>query len=251
MGVSVKQFDMSSAWDDVMQLLRWEPALTLPVVGILVVLPALVFAILGPVPIEPSAEANLAVVVDTLRADLARAAPYLLVMALSSSLAAVAVMRLWLAPGGTSVGEVLAFAVGLMPTLIVVFIIQAVALGLAFMVLVLPALYLGGRLAPVLAVLAAGETRSPIDALKLSWAMTRGNGWRIALMLILVQLVVAIITIMVDGAGTMFGARGTAGHAVASVISATTAGVAAIVAYALGTAVYRQLTTAGVAGTFD
>jgi hypothetical protein len=247
----VKKFDMSSAWDDVVQLLRWETGLTLPVVGILVLLPALAFAILGPAPTEPPPGADINVIAGLLRADIARLAPYLLVLAMLSSLGALAVSRLWLAPGGTSVAEALAFAAGLLPMLVILFMLQVVALGIAFLVFFVPALYLGGRLAPTIALIAAGDTRSPIDALKQSWAITRGNGWRIALMLILVQLVMAIVTMLIDGTGSLLGAHGTPGHAIASLISAAVAGVAALVSYALGAAVYRQLAPSGVVRTFD
>ncbi|NJS13977.1 MAG: hypothetical protein HC788_04365 [Sphingopyxis sp.] len=61
------KFSLSSAWDDAVQLMRWEPALTLPIVGMLVLLPALVFALLGPVPTEPPTGADFATVAETLR----------------------------------------------------------------------------------------------------------------------------------------------------------------------------------------
>ncbi|NJS13976.1 MAG: hypothetical protein HC788_04360 [Sphingopyxis sp.] len=174
-----------------------------------------------------------------------------MLVALLSSFAAVTVMRLWLSPGGTSVGEALAFAASLIPVIVLLFIIQAISMGFAALLFILPALYLTGRWAPMLALLAAGETRGPIDALAKSWAMTRGNGWRIALMLFLVQLVVAIVTLILDSTGSLFGARGTIGHAVASVINAAMAALGALVAYALSAAVYRQLSSSNVARTFD
>ena len=106
----MKKFDMSSAWDDAMQLVRWESALTLPIVGILILLPQLAFAILGPIPVEPPPDASVSVIMEMLRADIAQMAPYILLLSLLSTLAGVALMRLWLAPGGTSVAEALELA---------------------------------------------------------------------------------------------------------------------------------------------
>lgn len=247
----MKKFDMSSAWDDAVQLARSDLALTGPVIGMLVVLPMLAFAVVGPVPIEPPPDADLAALGAILRADLAQSAPMLVLISFLSVLASLVVMRLWLAPRGTSVGEALATGVGLVPAMLVMFVIQLLAMGLAALALLVPAFYLAGRLAPAFAVLAAGDTRSPLAALDQAWGMTRGNGWRIALMLFLIQLVIAIASMLVDGVGSMFGVRGTIGHAVASLASAALAGAVALVAYAVNAAIYRQLSPTVMARTFE
>jgi hypothetical protein len=247
----MKKFDMSSAWDDAVQLARLDLALTAPVIGMLVVLPTLAFATLGPVPIEPPAGADLAALGEIVRADLAQSAPMLVLISFLSAIASLVVMRLWLAPRGTSVSEALGMAVGLVPAMAALFVIQLLAMGIAALALLVPALYLGGRLATSFAVLATGDTRSPLAALEQSWAMTRGNGWRIAIMLFLIQLVIVIAAMLVDGVGAAFGARGTIGHALASLISAGLGGVSALVASAVNAAVYRQLSPTVTARTFD
>lgn len=245
------RFDMSSAWNDAMQLLRGDIALTSAIVGALVLLPALAFALIGPEPTPAAPGADLAQLVAALRAELSRMAPVLLLLALLGTLAATSVLRLWLAPAGTSVGDALGFAVGLIPVILAVFVMQMFALGVAALAFLLPALYLSGRWAPTLAVLAAGDTRNPVEALKQSWAMTRGNGWRITAMLVLVQIVIAIISLLVDGVGGVFGARGSVGFAVASLLSALVAAGGALVGYALSAAIYRQLSQARVVRAFD
>jgi hypothetical protein len=247
----MKKFDMSSAWDDAVQLARLDLTLTAPVIGMLVVLPTLAFVTLGPIPIEPPADVDLAKLGEIIRADLAQRAPMLLLISFLSVLSSLVVMRLWLAPRGTSVGEALGMAVALVPTMAAVFVIQLVVMGIAALALLVPALYLGGRLAPSFAVLGAGDTRSPLAALEQSWGMTRGNGWRIALMLFLIQLVIVTVSMLVDGVGAVFGARGTIGHALASLISAGMGGVAALVASAVSAAIYRQLSPTVMARTFD
>lgn len=247
----MKKFDMSSAWDDAMQLARSDTALTAPVVGLLVVLPTLAYFTLGPVPIEPPADVDLETLGAIIRADFMQSAPMLLLVSFLSSLASLAVMRLWLAPRGTSVGEALAMALGLVPVVLAIFLLQLFAIGLAALALVVPALYVGGRLTPSFAVLAAGDTRNPLGALAQSWEMTRGNGWRIALMLLLIQIVFIIISMLVDGVGAAFGDRGTIGHAIASLMSATLGGMVALVGSAVNAAIYRQLSPSTMARTFD
>lgn len=245
------KFDMNSAWNDAMQLLRGDVTLTTAIVGALILLPTLAFALIGPVPVEPPAGADLGQSLEAMRGELEKLAPILIPLAFLSSIAAVAVMRLWLAPAGTSVGDALAFTAALFPVLVVIFAIQILTTAVAFLAFFLPALYLAGRWAPTLALLASGETRNPITALGAAWAMTKGNGWRIALMLILVQIVVAILSMLIDGIGGIFGARPSIGYAIASLASAAFGAGAALVSFAVSAAIYRQLSQATMARTFD
>lgn len=245
------QFDMSSAWNDAVVLLRADAALTSALAGALVMLPALAFALIGPVPAEPPVGADWSQIMEITRAELSRMAPLILLMSLLGWIAGLAIMRLWLAPTGISVSEALTFALGLLPGLILLFIIQMAGLTLAAFAFIVPAFYLAGRWAAVLPTLAAGETRSPVQALMISWAITRGNGWRIALMLVLVQLVIFIVSLLVEGISGAFGARGSIGFALASVINSTVTAAAALVGFAVSAAVYRQLSQAGMARNFE
>lgn len=245
------KFDMNAAWNDAMQLLRGDTALTSAIVGVLILLPTLAFALIGPVPVEPPPNADLAQMIAAMRGELTRLAPILVPLAFLSSVAAVAVMRLWLAPAGTSVSDALAYSAALIPPLLVVFLIQSLALSFALLAFVLPAIYLAGRWAPAFGLLASGDTRNPMAALSMSWAMTKGNGWRIALMLVLVQVVITILSLLIDGIGGIFGARPSAGYAVASLISAGFGAAAALVSFAVSAAIYRQLAQTNVARTFE
>jgi hypothetical protein len=246
----VQKFNMSRAWDDAVQMLRSTLSLTLPIVGIFVLLPMMAFLLVGPVLMDPPADADVAQLLENLSSNLRNIAPVLVMMSLLSSLAGVAVSRLWLAPGGASVGEAIGFAVAAAPTLIGLFVLQSIALGLAFALFILPALYLGGRLAPAFAVMATGVTRNPLTVLQESWDMTRGNGWRIAAMLILIQLVIQIAATLVEGVGGVLGPRGSLGHALASMMSGAVTALGALVMFSLGAAIYRQLTWRSASDVF-
>jgi membrane-anchored glycerophosphoryl diester phosphodiesterase (GDPDase) len=177
--------------------------------------------------------------------------PWLVIVSVVSSVGGVAILRLWLAEESISVGEALTFALSLVPVIIVVYVLQGVAVGLAAMALLIPAFYVSGRLAPVLPLLAAGETRGPLNVLERAWAITKGNGWRIAAMLILVQIVLVLVSMLVEGAGGLLGARGTLGGAIGAAANAVVAAAMALVTYAVSASVYRQLSYGSAVRTFE
>src|SRR3546814_1558850 len=99
---------------------------------------------------------------------------------IASTLGSIAILRLWLARSGTSVGEALGFAFVMIPTMIILFVVQSVLFGIAALLLIIPALYLIGRFAAVYPLLTDRNLKNPFAALTGSWQLTSGNGWRIA-----------------------------------------------------------------------
>jgi hypothetical protein len=247
----VTKFNMTSAWNDASALLQADRSLTLVIAGAFLFLPALAFNLIGPIPVEPPPNADLAMLAKVLSDDLSRMLPWLVIVSVVSSVGGVAILRLWLAEESISVGEALTFALSLVPVIIVVYVLQGVAVGLAAMALLIPAFYVSGRLAPVLPLLAAGETRGPLNVLERAWAITKGNGWRIAAMLILVQIVLVLVSMLVEGAGGLLGARGTLGGAIGAAANAVVAAAMALVTYAVSASVYRQLSYGSAVRTFE
>lgn len=242
---------MTSAWNDTSALLLADRSLTLVIAGVFLFLPALVFNIIGPIPAEPPPNADLATLAQMLSDDLTRMLPWLVIVSVISLVGGVAILRLWLAADSISVGEALAFALSLVPAIILVYLLQGIAVGVSAMALIIPALYVSGRLAPALPLLAAGETRGPLDALERAWAMTKGNGWRIAIMLFLVQMVLVLLAMLVEGVGGLLGTRGTLGGTVGAALNAVFAAAMAMIAYAMSAAVYRQLSFESAVRTFE
>lgn len=240
-GTLVTKFDMTLAWDDAMTLLRTERSLFLVIAGAFLFLPSLAFAVIGPVPTEPPPAADFMVQLQAMNKDFRNMLPWLVGVSIVASIGGVAILRLWLAETGISVAEAIGFAAALLPALIAVFVIQGLATGIAAFALILPAFYLTGRLAPVLPIFAAGEARGPIEALIKAWTLTQGNGWRIALMLILIQFVVILLSFLIEGFGGIMGERGSPGAIVAGAASALLSTGAALVGYAVCAAVFRQL----------
>ena len=184
------KFDMGAAWDDTLQLLKSHTALVGTIAGVFLFLPALAVAWFGPVPIEPAAGADFNQVMETFRESFRQMIPGQLAIALSALIGTAGILRLWLSRTGTSVGEALTFALMLFPTMLAIQILCGIAIGLGFILLLVPGLYLLGRLALVAPAVADRSLYNPFEAIRTSWDLTRGNGWAIFFFLFLVALVI-------------------------------------------------------------
>ncbi|HEY0594883.1 hypothetical protein [Sphingopyxis sp.] len=236
------KFDMGAAWDDATTLVKAHLPLTGILAGIFFFLPGMALALLGPAPLAPPANATPDQLAGLMMADLRQQVPWLLGIAVASTLGSVAILRLWLARAGTSVGEALTFAFVMIPTLVAIFVIQSFLFGIAFLLLIIPAIYLIGRFAAVYPLLADRELKNPVAALQGSWQMTEGNGWRIAFFVILFMIVLFVVSAIVGGVTSLFGTQGSAGHVIASAINSAVSAGFGLLNTAVIASIYRQLT---------
>ena len=244
------KFDMGAAWDDATTLVKAHLPLTSILAGIFLFLPGMAFALLGPVPLTPPANTAPDQIFALALADMKAQLPWLLAVALASTLGSVAILRLWLARAGTSVGEALTFAFVMIPTLLAVFVIQSFIFGIASLLLIVPAIYMIGRFAAVYPLLADRNLKNPIEALQGSWQLTRGNGWRVALFVILFMIVLLVVSAIVGSVTGVFGARGSFGHLIGSAISSAVSAGFGLLNTAVIASIYRQLTVRADGGVF-
>jgi ABC-type multidrug transport system fused ATPase/permease subunit len=249
-GVSMVKFDMGAAWDDATTLVKAHLPLTGILAAIFLFLPGMALALLGPAPLTPPANATPDQLLGLMMADLRQQFPWLLAVALASTLGSVAILRLWLARSGTSVGEALAFAFTMIPTLLAVFVIQSFIFGIAFLLLFVPLIYLIGRFAAVYPLLADRDLKNPIAALQGSWQLTQGNGWRVALFVILFMIVLLVVSAIVGSVTSLFGAPGSFGHLIGSAINAAVSAAFGLLNTAVYASIYRQLTVRADGGVF-
>lgn len=244
------KFDMGAAWDDATTLVRAHLPLTSILAGLFLFLPGMALALLGPAPLAPPADATPDQLSTMLLADLRQQLPWLLVIAVASTLGSVAILRLWLARSGTSVGEALTFALVMIPTLVAIFLIQSLLFGIAFLLLIVPAIYLIGRFAAVYPLLADRDLKNPVAALQGSWQLTQGNGWRIAFFVILFLVVLFIVSAIVGGVTSLFGAHGSFGHLIGSAINSAVSAGFGLLNTAVIASIYRQLAVRADGGVF-
>jgi hypothetical protein len=233
-------FSYNVVWEDTLKLLRRNAPLLAAIAGVFVFLPALLFAVFLPPPVPEgnNPERAFQLLLDFYQT----AAPWFLLSSLFSMIGTLAMLRLVFA--GDTVGGALVQGLILTPFYFMLSLGCGIMIGLGLVLVLVPGLYLFGRLAPISAVLVAENRRNPLDAIERTFTLTKGHGWAI-LGIVLVVGVVAGIAVSV--ADTMFGlifvlaAGQELGRTLAAVVSsALSAGLTTLLVM-LYAAIYRAL----------
>jgi hypothetical protein len=105
---------------------------------------------------------------------------------------------------GVTVASALRIALLTLPLLLLTLLLAALPISLGLMALVVPGIYLLGRLGIVLP-LVASEPTNPIALLRRSWELTDGNGWRAAGFIVALTVVLAMGSILAAVVGGAVG----------------------------------------------
>jgi hypothetical protein len=235
----IMSLSYSAVWAETVALLRRHASLVATVAGVFLFLPGLLVAYFLPQPEAATVERLIAAWSDYGSANW----PWLLLNSLMVMVGSIAILLLLFARD-ISVGGAIAAAIVLLPSYFLASLLGNLAIGFGFLFLILPGIYLIGRLGPLNAVVVAETHRNPIAALRRCWALTRGHGWAIAGLILLVAIAAAIV---VGAATTLLGILFVlvAGQDLGQllVLIVRTAGNAAMVTLllVLGAALYRQL----------
>ena len=236
------KFDMGAAWEDTQQLLKSHTALIGTIAGVFLFLPALAFAWFGPAPIEPPANADFNQIMESFRASFRQMLPGQIAVAACSIIGTAGILRLWLSRTGTSVGEALTFAATVFPTMLAIQILCGFAIGFGAILLIIPGIYLIGRLSLVTPAVADRGLYNPFEAIRTSWELTRNNGWAIFFFLFLVGLVIVIAGLIIGGVVSLVAGSGPGvGRILSGFIEAAFGAIGSLVSTAVAAAVYRQL----------
>jgi hypothetical protein len=182
------KFSYSAVWADVIALLRSHASLIATVAGVFIFLPGLLMGYFLPQP-EPATFDRIGQLwVEYLNANW----HWLLLSSLVTMVGSIAILLLIFARG-ISVGGAIAAAFALLPSYFIASFLSSLAIGFGFLFLIVPGLYLLGRLGPLNAVVVAETHRNPIAAIRRCWALTAGNGWAILGLILIVALAAAIV----------------------------------------------------------
>jgi hypothetical protein len=220
-------------------MLKSHGSLLLALAGVFFFLPALMTGYLLP---TPTSQADpIGAMMDYYRENWL----WLLIGSLVNSIGAIAIYLLLFDRKGGTVASAIAAALPIVPFYFLMSIIVSLAIGLGFVFLIIPGIYLLGRLATAGTVMVAEGRRSPLDAIGGSWRLTRGKGWAVAGMIILVAVAGLILSFAITAVlGSVFlliGDRdGLGGLLVLILSSALNAGLY-IVLIVLLAAIYRRL----------
>jgi len=238
----VAKYTQNAVWADTLKLTRTHWAALIAIAGVFNFLPTLLVNHFYPMP-DPVADADVQarfqLILDYYRDN---ALPVVL-QSFVVMVGSTAMLRLVFARSGT-VGGALLFAVALLPVYSILIVLENLAVGAGFMLLIAPGLYLWGRLLPAGPAMVAEERRNPIDALKRGWALSEGHGW-LNIGLYLLVAIAAGILMMAIGSVTGIAFRAAAGQELGSLLAmivlCAMQAVAATLFTMLTAAIYRAL----------
>ena len=232
--------NLTTLWHDALADTRALLPLALPIAAAFVLLPGVAIDLFGPpVPKTAAAMTPHVVLID------------LLIPSLIGLVAQLAILRLTLDRRrglNRSVGEALAVALRLWPIAVASLLLGASVIVSGLLLLILPGLYVAGRLTPAVAFIVDGM--GPIRAIERSWALTEGNGWRVIgfTLLLVGWFVVVLAAVGAIGAGVaaLFKSAGAAGVGivVASTLDGAVAALFTVVNAVAVATVYRMLKSA-------
>lgn len=245
-------FSYSAVWEDTVKLTRRHLPLLVAIAGVFIFLPALLLAVFVPPPNFEGVAPNR--IFEVMGAYYRAAAPWYVLGGVFSMLGGAAMLRLVFARDST-VGAALTFALLLLPFYFLLQLFGGLMIGFGFLLLIVPGLYLIGRLSPATALMVAENRRNPFDAIGRSFAITKGHGWAV----FGIVFIVAIVGVITTGvANSLFGIifHLAAPHDLAklltAIISCALNAVFATVIVMLDAAIYRGLTTSDtVAAAFE
>lgn len=243
-------FSYSQVWDDTLRLLRENARLLAAIAGVFLFLPALLVAQLLPVPETGDPNRAFQAMVEYY----SQVWPWLFLQGLVNMVGSAAMLRLVLARG-TSVSAALAFGLMLLPFYLLLSVLVGLMVAVGLILLIVPGLYLVGRVAPAAPAMVAENRRDPLAAIRRSFEITRGRGWAVFGLIFLVGLVGAVVTgvgSMLFGIAFMIAAGQELGRLLTAIVASALNAAFATLFVTLYAAIYRALTAGeSVAATFD
>ena len=227
-------------WNEAIGLVRRNRPVVVALAGALFFLPNLVVGYLAR--FEPAGPG-----IGYLEAILAHVRahwPLILAGGLVEMLGTLTLLRLFLKADGRTVGAAIAASLALLPTMFLASFLSNVALVIGFLLLIVPGIYLLGRLGLVPAVIVAENRRNPLDAIGRGVALTRNFGFAVAGLFVIVFVLAIVADIALSGAlgsvAILLAGRDT-GLLVAEAAGALVWAAAAVLQVALASRIYLRL----------
>lgn len=202
------KLDAARAWGDAMAMLKAAPDVLLTVAGFFIMLPMLLLDMFRPLVLSGGRGTALQEMMAWTEANIV----WIVSAAVIGALGRLVILVMLLEPARPTTGESLSAAVRLLP----LFVVADLMIGLLWMggamLFLLPWLYLIGRTFLAEAAFVAVRARSPIAAITAGFEASRGNGWRIFIMVAIIYVAGTILTAairsVVGVAGALMGAAG-------------------------------------------
>lgn len=187
------KFSYSAVWDGTVRIFRGNASLLLAVAGVFLFLPSVIIGYAAPQPTGGSE----GLTVDVLIAYMEENWLLLLLGNLIGFVGNLALLILALDDERPTVGGAIKAAFLLLPLYFLVSLLSGLMVMLGLIALILPGLYLMGRLALVGPVIVAEGRRSPVDILRRAFAVTKGHGWAVVGLILIVVVAFFVISMAV------------------------------------------------------
>jgi len=244
------KFSYGAVWEDTLGLLRENARLLAAIAGVFIFLPALLAAQLMPPPETTDPNDIFRDMIEYYRGGWL----WLTLQSLVGMVGSAAMLRLVLVRG-TSVGDALSFGLMLLPFYFLLSLIGGLMIGFGILLLIVPGLYLIGRLTPATALMVAENRRNPIEVVSRSFAITAGQGWAVFGLVFIVVVVAGILILvvtMLTAVVFILAAGQELGGLLSAIVSSAVSAAFATLLLVLDAAIYRALTGhSSAAATFE
>jgi hypothetical protein len=199
----VAKFTQNDVWADTLRLTRLHWVALVAIAGVFNFLPVLVVNHYFPFP-ETGAEVDNARALAILGAFLRENLIWYVLQSFVVMIGSATMLRLVFGRNVT-VGAALWFGILLLPVYSLMLLFTNLAICVGLILLIVPGLFLIGRLFPAAPVMVAEDRRHPIETIRRAFALTEGHGWQIVGLYILVALPGAILIFAVESlTGSLF-----------------------------------------------
>lgn len=245
-------FSFTRVWEDTVAMLRTNAGLLTAIAGVFLFLPALLIARYLP---PPQSAVSPAEWVEQFRIYNETYWPWLLMSGLVNMIGVISIYLLMLASPRMTVGAAVVAALAILPFYFVMTLGLNIAVGVGFLLLIVPGIYLLGRLVLTSPVLVAEAPRSPGRAFRRAWELSKGRAWQISLIVLLVYIAAGLVSFAVGrGLGVvvllLLGREGVGGFIIA-ILDATIGAAVTVVATVLIAAIYRAVARTDLTKSFS
>ncbi len=257
------RFDSNQAWKEAAAAVSANRDLLLALAGVFLVVPSLALTVFMPPP-EPPKGATFDATMALLGQYYTQAWPALLLMVVASMIGSLAMLALFTDRSRPTVSQAIRQALSSLPVLLLAQVGTAVTAALLLAPLLGLGKATGSPAVTLLAMLAAAGVlavasirlslvspvimvegvRNPLGALRRSWDITRGNGWRLAAFYVLLLIAFLIATKligMVIGLVVALVTSGETARTIGALVDSSLSGVVAVYFIAVTAACHRQL----------
>ncbi|HZG44942.1 MAG TPA: hypothetical protein VEZ41_01565 [Allosphingosinicella sp.] len=233
----------SAIWADAGRMLAANAGLLTAIAGVFLFLPSVLETRYFP---PPDGWTSYSEWLDQMREHVRANGMWLLLTTTANLVGVIALYLLLLANPRVTVGAAMARSLSIMPFYVVLSIVLTFAVGFGLFLLIVPGIFLIGKLALATPILINETPRAPFTALQRSWHRSRGRAWLIAGLVVSIYVTATLVSYAVDvGLGIVilltFGREGVGALLLAFVHALVVTAMTVLVILLL-TAVYRAVT---------